>query len=442
MQFPKKKRLNILISAHEISPYQGSECAEGWNIIKVLAQNKQLNIIVIHAQGSQYSPNSYKDAIGKYYQKNVRESNLTFISIKQPKLTLLIAKINQIISGKSGSIGFPVFYFWGYTRWQKRVYKTAKELTKNQQIDLIHHLTQITFREPGFLWKLNIPFVWGPMGGIKGLPYRILKELSFKQKIFEIIRNASNLFQLHIKRRTKFAIKCSKLIYTFSKEDFKIVSKFNPNVKIMLDSGTSQIKKTQIRRVLKSEKLKIMWAGQLIERKALILLIKALDNIEKVNDKVEVSILGDGPLKNYYINEVKNRSLSCVRFFGNIEHKAVTRFLTRSHVFIHTSYREATTHVVPEALSTGLPIICHDSFGLSIVVTKDCGIKVPLNNFNTSINGFSQAIERILNEPNIIQRLSKGAILRSHELSWKNMGETIFNDYKAIIENNEKITYK
>jgi hypothetical protein len=26
-------------------------------------------------------------------------------------------------------------------------------------------LNMIGYREPGYLWKLNVPFVWGPMGG-------------------------------------------------------------------------------------------------------------------------------------------------------------------------------------------------------------------------------------------------------------------------------------
>ena len=49
--------MNILISAHEFSPVQGSECAEGWNIVQGLVKNKQINITVLYARGSQYSPN-------------------------------------------------------------------------------------------------------------------------------------------------------------------------------------------------------------------------------------------------------------------------------------------------------------------------------------------------------------------------------------------------
>lgn len=428
------KILNILISTHELSPIQGSECAEGWNIIKNLAKNKQINLFVIYAQGSQYSPNSYKDAIDAYYQENELESNLNFISIKQPKLTLIIAKINQIITRNKGSIGFSVFYFMGYSFWQKKAFKVAQELIKVHNIDLIHHLTQITFREPGFLWKINIPFIWGPTGGIAGIPRQILRSLSLKQKIFELIRNFSNLTQFYFKCRIKNAMLKSKLIYTFSNEDLIKISLLNPNVKILLDSGTIPLLNPKIRKFNYSEKLKIIWAGQLIERKGLILLIDALNKIKNVNDKVEVNILGDGPLKKYYESEVLKKSLKCVHFLGNINHKEVKEIFSNSHILIHTSYREATTHVVPEAISTGLPVLCHDCFGLSIAVTNNCGIKIPLINFSYSVEGFYQKIEMILGNPEIIQRLSEGAIERSKELSWDKMAETISNDYVKIYE--------
>ena len=78
--------------------------------------------------------------------------------------------------------------------------------------------------------------------------------------------------------------------------------------------------------------------------------------------------------------------------------------------------------------------MCHDSFGLSIAVTKECGLKVPLESFTKSIEGFSKNIEHILSNPKIIKKLSEGAIIRSKELSWDSMIEKITDDYFKIIE--------
>jgi hypothetical protein len=61
------KRLKVLIIAHEFSPIQGSECAEGWNLVTRLSHYH--NISVIYASGSQKKTNSYKDAINNHLKK-------------------------------------------------------------------------------------------------------------------------------------------------------------------------------------------------------------------------------------------------------------------------------------------------------------------------------------------------------------------------------------
>ena len=427
--------MNILISAHEFSPSQGSECAEGWNIVQGLVKNKHLNITVLYARGSQYSPNAYFNAVQEHYKNIPIESNLKLIPINQPKLTLLIAKFNRFITANKGSIGFPILYYIGYAFWQKRVYGTTKKLMLVQPIDLIHHLTQITYREPGFLWKIKIPFIWGPTGGVDGISMQLLNSLSLKQKIFELIRNLSNSLQFNFKPRIRNALKKSNLIYAFSENDRKRFSKLNSNVKILLDSGTKPSQKSIIRNYMGlPKKLNIIWVGQLIERKGLILLIRSLEKIENVNEKLKINILGNGPLINYYQQEVKKRSLTCVQFLGSIPHKKMQNVFNDSDILVHTSYREATTHVVPEALSTGLPVLCHDAFGLSIAITKECGIKIPLKSFSKSVDGFSKNIEYILNNPQTIKKLSEGAIKRSIELSWDSMVDQITKDYFKIIK--------
>ena len=73
---------------------------------------------------------------------------------------------------------------------------------------------------------------------------------------------------------------------------------------------------------------------------------------------------------------------------------------------------------VLEALGWGMPVICHDICGMSAAVNETCGIKIPLVNPQQSIRGFRDAIERLLDNPGLIERLSKGALLRAAELSW------------------------
>ena len=52
-----------------------------------------------------------------------------------------------------------------YREWQWKTYLLAKDICKEEKIDVSHQLNMIGFREPGYLWKLSqengVPFVWG-----------------------------------------------------------------------------------------------------------------------------------------------------------------------------------------------------------------------------------------------------------------------------------------
>ena len=105
-----------------------------------------------------------------------------------------------------------------------------------------------------------------------------------------------------------------------------------------------------------------------------------------------------------------------------------------SDVLVHTSYREATSNVIPEALSFGVPVICHDISGMAIAINDECGIKVPLMSYEQSIFGFRNALRLLLQNPELVIGLRKGAVRRSSQLSWDSMAETIATDYIRIVE--------
>ena len=81
-----------------------------------------------------------------------------FINFDQPGRTRFIASVNKIFT-KLGPTGLPMLYYLGYKYWQKSAFTKAKKLHKIEKFDVVHQLTQISFREPGYWWKLGIPFL-------------------------------------------------------------------------------------------------------------------------------------------------------------------------------------------------------------------------------------------------------------------------------------------
>ena len=450
------KRLRILLSAHELSPSQGSECAEGWNLVTRLAQYH--DITVLYARGSQFAPNAYETAIKKFYSENTNEYNIEFIAIPQPRLTLLVAAINKRISKTGSSIGIPFLYYFGYRQWQKEAYKTASLLLKSSSFApgsspgqafrlslfaLVHHLTSINFREPGYLWKLGVPFIWGPTGGTAKLPLKFASDLGFRTQLSENLRNLVNAIALRFKKRITEAIKRSSLIYTFSQEDLELFKlKGAKSVELMLDAGCQSpnlaVLQSDSLTVSQSHRLKILWVGQLIRRKALDILLNAVSGDPELEERVEITIVGNGPLRSRYQQQISRLGLTNTTITGWLSHEEVFNHMISSDVLVHTSYREATSNVIPEALSCGLPVICHDICGMAIAVTDQCGIKVPLESHEKSVTGFRQALRIfIAPQPATGNRhpatfLREGALARATELSWDHMANRIALDYARI----------
>lgn len=434
------KRLNVIVVAHEFSPEQGSECAEGWNIVTKLATYH--DVTVLYASGSQFVQNSYLNAIERYHQKNSPISGLKFVNIDQPSITRFIARFNTYFL-KIGSIGLPILYFTAYKYWQKEVFKKVKQLTKENEYHIIHQLTQITFREPGYLWKLGIPFVWGPTGGTSTIPRGFLSILSWKARVFENIRSFSNFYQFSFVKRIIQANKQADLIYLFTKEDGELFAKrAKGKIKLLLDAGTLSSSINDVTLKNNSSGITAVWCGQLIERKAPSILLYAIASGKFNSDRIKFLIIGDGPLRKSLMILANELQIENIEWINKVSHNKVFELMQSSDFFIHTSYREATSNVIPEALSMGLPVICHDANGMSIAINESCGIKVPLVSFEESVLNFQEAILKLISNKDYLEQLKKGAIARTSEISWDAMVETIANDYINIHNNHADSTNK
>jgi len=430
-------RLRILVIAHELSPYSGSECAVGWNLVTRLAGYH--DITVLHASGSQARPFGYQHALLKYFDENPPVPGLELISVNQPRFTRLISFINKAFS-KIGPIGLPVLYYLGYRAWQKCAYRKAQSLHQRSAFNAVHQITQITYREPGYTWKMGIPFFWGPTGGVANMPWEFYKGLSLSSGIIEGIRFVSNKYQSACMKRIKKAIAGSAYIYTYSKEDLQFFSKSSAGViRQMLDVGTIVAHNNLNDNSDHNTILNGVWCGQLTYRKAPEIAIMALASGNLTRDMISLTIIGEGPMEKRLRDLADRHQLNNVRWIKRIPHQQVFEIMKKADFLIHTSLREATSSVIPEALSAGLPVICHDSNGMGIAINETCGIKVPLISPVASIRGFHEAMKSLVLDHNSLVRLKKGALIRAGDLTWDNMAKTIAYDYWRVMGDGENI---
>ena len=423
------KRLNVLILAHEICPFSGSECSIGWNTVSSLS--KFHNLTVIHAKTNQNYSINYQKNITTYTNQSNEIQNVNFISVSQPSINMILSKINNLSSNYG--IGFPFIYQFVYRFWQKKAFKISEKLVMQKKFNIVHQLTSIHIINPGYGYKLKIPFVWGPTGGLIKLKKSFIKELGIKSRIRETFRNIYIDYVVNFSANMRKALKKAELIYLFSKEDKKIVKPLtNAKLKLQIDTGT--FKNVEFKKDFKSE-ISAIWVGSISDRKCPKILLKSLIRTDFKGKRFKLIFVYTGLLTKdieELINILKNKINVVLK--NKISKQEVMNLMSSSSFMIHTSFREAASAVILEAISKGLPIICHDVSGMALAVNEKSGIKIPLISYNKSISLFSEAINKLLENQDILDEKRIATIERANALSWEQKGRIIAKDYIDIYE--------
>ena len=145
------------------------------------------------------------------------------------------------------------------------------------------------------------------------------------------------------------------------------------------------------------QKFRFIFVGQLISRKRVDFLIKALYLIQNKID-FELQIVGDGPLSKQ-LNIIGKRLLpNKINWLGSVPITNIPKIIAGADCLILPSRHDGWGSVISEALMVGTPVICSDSCGASTVVkaSKFGGV------FSTNnINKFSSLIMKTLKKGRI-----------------------------------------
>ena len=141
--------------------------------------------------------------------------------------------------------------------------------------------------------------------------------------------------------------------------------------------------------------LQILWAGQLIPRKAMDLLIEALARLPE-DVRWEVRVVGDGPEKSRWQRLARQNGVDGrITWTGWVPHDEMPEQYRWADVFAFTSVRDNMGTVVLEAMGAGVPILCLDHQGAHDAVTDSCGIKIPVVSPQDTIAQLAGAIESL-----------------------------------------------
>lgn len=415
-------RRNILLSAYYFSPYQGGEAAVGWRVATELAKTYDVTVVC----GDLSSGAPIKKDLERYEKEQGLPPGLKYHHIQATGKMLKIHDAHALP-------GLWFLFYEAYRRWQLEAVAVARTLHAARPFDLVHHVNVIGFREPGYLWQLGIPFFWGPVSGAPMVPEAFIADFGPKEKFRWGTRNLLNRLQIRMARRSAAAARAAVKVWAVSQEDRAVFAGWGVDAEPMLETGCAVDPSRQPRSRAEGEPLRICWSGLFQGIKALPLLLRALA-ASPHKEAMKLEVLGDGPEGERW--KVLAASLGLadqVHFHGMLPRDKALEVMQRSHLLVHSSVKEGTPHVVLEALSFGLPVICHDACGMGTAVTESCGIKVPLAKPETSIAGFRAALDRFYADPALLERLSRGALARANELTWESKIQRISDAYQQVL---------
>lgn len=414
--------MKVLISAYAISPYKGSEYGIGWNFVTRIA--KQNSVIVLYGSSGDYIGDTFM--IDEYLKNNPLQ-NVQFIKIESNLLIKIFDKLNHL--------GFPLFFYLGYRIWQYKAYIVGKRLTKHNKIDIVHQLTPMGFTSPGFLWKLGLPFVWGPVGGTYKIPIHLIKKLDWKSFLRYYIRNINIDYALKYSPFLYKVFRKSSIVFSCTHDEVKNFKKYYNSDSILLCENNIDI--PLVKPVFSvSDPVRLIWIGSIDARKCLIILLEALSIIDP-NLKYQLTIIGDGPLfKAMYrfASQVNINHNIC--WLGKINREEVLNTMKASDLHIITSLNDANPTVLSESLKFCIPTISLDHCGMSYHIKAGQGYKIKVSSFEKIISDYSECIKYFLENPYKISEMKRN-IFQSNELpTWDRAMDKIFNGYKkAILDN-------
>jgi glycosyltransferase involved in cell wall biosynthesis len=300
--------------------------------------------------------------------------------------------------------------------------------------DLIHHITGTGFREPGYLWKLGKPFVWGPIGGLQFFPWNLLNAVPFRSRLFLVLKNLSALWAMHISYRPRHAAAAAHTILAGSSNVAEAVQAlWSRNATVLCQVSAPGMELGPPTRRGSGEPLRIIWCGSCEARKALNIVLLALARLKKSSIDWRLVAVGEGPLQGDWKALAHKLGIGerC-SFLGRVSRAEALSVMATGHCFALPSLYEGTPAVVAEALANGLPVICLDHFGMKDAVNAECGIKIPPNTLNQVIQDFAKAIETLALDEDRRYGMAIAAQKASLRLTWKHKAEVINDVYGRI----------
>lgn len=332
-----------------------------------------------------------------------------------------------------------------YKKWHEDVKNVILTLISKKKYDLIHFLGPIGYREPGCLYDLNVPYIWGPIGGFGMINPRLWKgAFTLKGAFALLLKGVVNIIQSRTNKRVHKALKESDVVICATSEWHKYVERLvgEKRHSIILYKPENCISKVYPINYEKfnSDTINLVFVGWVDSRKALVLVLDALKRLKDAS-KIRLHILGDGDLIDKYKAYTKASGLeNVVNWHGRVPRKEVFEIMNNSHLMVLPSLMDANTTVIWEAMAMGIPTLALDHFGFHDTIKNGkTGFLIKPDNYNQVVGDIAKVFSRLQQSTgkSLLRAMSEDVVEDRKNYLWEERERFFESVYSEAINNHK-----
>jgi glycosyltransferase involved in cell wall biosynthesis len=406
--------MKALVSAFSCEPGQGGEPGAGWNCVRQAARFHEVWVLTWGEQRP-----AVERALSVHPLPNAH-----FVYLDLPRL--------RGVWGL-GWLGKQIFYYV----WQIAAYLLGRRLHRQENFDLVHHMTFGCYWRPIFLALLPAPFLWGPVGGGESAPRAFWPSFSLRGKIIGLARDLGRKmgecdpFVRHTARKARLGLATTE-------ETAARMRKLGcREVSVLPQSGLpgEEIAQLGSFRFRQSNPFRLVSIGRLLHWKGFELGLRGFARFQSRYPATEYWIIGDGPERKRLHKLAQRLGVAgSVTFWGLISRRQALEKLTECDVLVHPSLHDSGGWVCLEAMAAGRPVICLDLGGPGLQVTDETGIKVPACTPDQAVADLAAAMVRLATDPILREAMGRASQRRVEEhFDWDRKGEFLARAYADIV---------
>jgi glycosyltransferase involved in cell wall biosynthesis len=411
--------MKILLSAIACSPYLGSENFVGWLVVKSLARDHELWVLT----GRRNQPDLQRAAAEGLVPANV---HFIFAGEFQPwHPNRLRARLQD----------------WReYQHFARAILPLARQLHATEKFDLAHHATIATWRVASPLWRLGIPFVFGPVGSNEKFPARFFPILSGSATLFELARMTSNVVS-RFSPSVRESIRRAAHVFCANAETeqlMKTVRGSDQGVSRLMATFFTEEKVGTFARLATGRNLdgplRLFASGNIEGRKGVALALAALARVKKNGGDFRYRLNANGPEIPHLKQLAARLGLSREIIFAQDQSREdYQRELGITHVYLLPSLRDNAPATLTEAMLAGCVPVVADCGGPSFMVNEECGYKIPVVNREQMVAKLAETIIAIDRNRQVILEKGRAASRRiATSFSEENYRVTVNAVYQSI----------